>query len=256
MTKRVNSIKYIFIYLVISCLITTSCKKKNDNAAPISTTGKLTIKMNNEVSGQPVTFGQLIYTNASGSLYRIDLLKYYISNFTLIKDDNTENNFANYKLINAADTTTCNFSFDSVANGSYTAVRFYLGVDSARNHTGAQTGDLDPINGMIWTWNTGYMFFKHEGGFINDTGGTSPLTFHYGTDIALATVDIPVTKFDIKGDNHILYLKFDLNKLYDTPTVMTFNNSNIHESTLALDMPWIYRLKGNFPGAFSFDKVQ
>ena len=38
-----------------------------------------------------------------------------------------------------------------------------IGVDSLHNCSGAQSGVLDPINGMFWTWNTGYIFMKLEG---------------------------------------------------------------------------------------------
>ncbi|WP_316930094.1 MbnP family protein, partial [Hymenobacter sp. IS2118] len=36
--------------------------------------------------------------------------------------------------------------------GDYQSVSFTVGVDSARNVAGAQTGALDPNNGMFWTW--------------------------------------------------------------------------------------------------------
>ena len=44
-----------------------------------------------------------------------------------------------------------------------TIAAFTIGVDSARNVSGAQTGALDPALGMFWTWNTGYVMAKLEG---------------------------------------------------------------------------------------------
>jgi hypothetical protein len=44
-----------------------------------------------------------------------------------------------------------------------TGIRFLLGVDSARNVSGIQTGALDPARGMFWTWNSGYVMAKIEG---------------------------------------------------------------------------------------------
>ncbi|HEY1201915.1 MAG TPA: MbnP family protein, partial [Niastella sp.] len=38
-----------------------------------------------------------------------------------------------------------------------------IGVDSALNVNGVQAGSLDPLNGMFWTWNSGYIFAKLEG---------------------------------------------------------------------------------------------
>jgi hypothetical protein len=41
--------------------------------------------------------------------------------------------------------------------------RFLLGVDSLTNVSGAFGGDLDPTNGMYWTWQSGYINMKLEG---------------------------------------------------------------------------------------------
>lgn len=38
-----------------------------------------------------------------------------------------------------------------------------IGVDSLTNMSGAQGGDLDPLLGMYWTWNSGYINIKIEG---------------------------------------------------------------------------------------------
>jgi hypothetical protein len=43
------------------------------------------------------------------------------------------------------------------------AIEFLLGVDSVKNVSGVQTGALDPMNGMFWTWNSGYIMAKLEG---------------------------------------------------------------------------------------------
>ena len=105
------------------------------------------------------------------------MLKYYVSNFTLVKADGSETNFKNYQLLDASEPSSLTFALDSVLNGEYTSVKFLIGVDSSRNHTGVQDGALDPVHGMIWSWNTGYIFFKHEGNFKDSTGTTRPLIY-------------------------------------------------------------------------------
>jgi hypothetical protein len=42
------------------------------------------------------------------------------------------------------------------------SLHFTLGVDSLLNCSGPQTGALDPLNNMFWTWHSGYIFFKLE----------------------------------------------------------------------------------------------
>lgn len=45
----------------------------------------------------------------------------------------------------------------------YSHLRFCIGVDSLINESGAQGGVLDPMHGMYWAWNSGYINFKIEG---------------------------------------------------------------------------------------------
>lgn len=42
-------------------------------------------------------------------------------------------------------------------------IHFLLGVDSKTASKGIGEGALDPINGMYWTWQSGYINFKMEG---------------------------------------------------------------------------------------------
>jgi hypothetical protein len=42
-------------------------------------------------------------------------------------------------------------------------VAFLLGVDSTTSLAGVMPGDLDPVHGMYWTWQSGYIFMKLEG---------------------------------------------------------------------------------------------
>lgn len=45
----------------------------------------------------------------------------------------------------------------------YDQIQFNLGIDSATNVAGVLGGDLDPTNGMYWTWQSGYINAKIEG---------------------------------------------------------------------------------------------
>ncbi len=251
--------KFAGITLITGAILFSSCRTKdkiNSITPEIKNYGSLTVKVSNEAGGQPITFGTMSFTNAAGNKYSVDLLKYFVSNFTLIRNDGSERNFGNYKLIDASDTSTCSFTLDSVSNGSYKAIRFYLGVDSLHNHTVLNQGDLNPISGMVWSWNTGYIFFKHEGSYINDTGTSKILLYHFGTDAALSTVDIPITQFDINSNKKTLYIKFDLNSLYNAPNTINFTGNNFHQSTELSDRIWLGNLRTNFSSSFTFDKVQ
>lgn len=47
--------------------------------------------------------------------------------------------------------------------------QLYLGVDSVLNYNGVHEGSLDPINGMYWAWQTGYIHCKMEGNIVCDS---------------------------------------------------------------------------------------
>ena len=151
--------KKIILGLLVLASV-TSCKK---NPAP-ATEGDLTIKFNTVADGKEVKAGVFDYVNAAGNRYSISLLKYYVTNVVLVADDNTEYKLNNYDLIDAfSPTLFSTIESKNVPFAKYTKMKFLLGIDKDRNHSGAQDGDLDPMHNMIWTWSTGYLFLKHEG---------------------------------------------------------------------------------------------
>lgn len=245
--------KILYIAFAVS-LFFGACKKKTTDGNTDSK-GNLTIQFNNLVDGKPLVADELNYTNAAGNKYSVSLLKYYVSNVVLIKDDNTEIPLGNYDLIDGFNPT--NFSTvvaNGISYGNYTGMRFYLGIDKSRNHTGAQDGDLDPMYNMIWTWSTGYLFMKHEGKFINSNNDTVNVQYHLGTDDALATITVPIT-LDMNSANKKLNILFDLNKMYVAP-VIDFNTDNIIHSTDTADATWIQNMKANAANAFSYQSQQ
>lgn len=250
------STKYICI--VFTMLVLASCKKEENepnNSPTPSPVTDVSIKFKNQIDGQDIQFGKMIYTNAAGNMYQVDLLKYYVSNIVLVKNDGSEFALNNYDLINAKDTPTCVVQAGKVPNGTYTKMKFFVGIPQSRNHNGAQEGDLDPSMGMIWDWNTGYIFFKHEGKYKNTGGETKPLTFHFGTDRAFTTLETPIS-LEINGTSKTMHVLFNLNKAYTTPDNIDFNIDNSRQSSSASDFPWIDKLKANFGDAFAFDKVE
>lgn len=240
--------------LLLPCLLLAgalaACKKSDSTASA----AKVEVFFSNEANGRPVILDST-YVNAAGNPYTISLLKYYITNFTLLRTDSVERNFRNYDLIDQGDSSSRSFSADSVMNGDYYAVRFLLGVDYDHNHTGAQEGDLDPSKGMIWSWNTGYIFYKHEGTFKDNTGASHPFAYHYGNDRSLVSVTLPISKLSIRGVNKKLYLRLNLDSLYGAPTKLDFNADNNRMSGRDDDF-WLTIMSNNFTHAFQYVKTE
>ena len=144
-----------------------------NNKYPSANTGTLKIIFSNTANGKPIILRDSLYSNYFGEQYSISKLKYYISNISI---DNK--NAGGYYLMNAASGDS---SLEiSLEPGNYNNLEFLLGVDSTRNCSGAQSGTLDPMNDMFWTWNTGYVMFKMEGNSPASTFDLQRIEHHVG----------------------------------------------------------------------------
>ncbi|WP_412463944.1 MbnP family protein [Flavobacterium mekongense] len=59
-------------------------------------------------------------------------------------------------------------------------VCFNIGIDSVTNTSGALDGDLDPIKGMYWAWQSGYINLKIEGQSSSCQTRKNQFQFHLG----------------------------------------------------------------------------
>jgi hypothetical protein len=236
--------KQLLFLLIGISMIGFSCKKKSKN-------GSVSIAFKNTVDGLPIEKDKLLYSNLAGNKYSVSLLKYYITNTVLVKEDGTEYKLNNYDLIDEFD--KANFSTIEAGNipgGHYTKLKFYVGLDKIRNHEGAQDGDLDPLYNMIWTWNTGYIFLKHEGQLITPTNDTVVMQYHIATDEALRKIELPI-HLTVTGNPIQLNIQFDLNKIYNAP-VVDINVQPIMHSTGASDKAILNAVADNYTDAFTF----
>ncbi len=241
--------RYFFSFLMMVTLV-TGCKKENEDTAEEKVTSTINIHFENEVDGAPISSSGLIYTNPSQEAYSIDLLKYYISYISLVNDQGASVDVYEHKLIDALNTANNSISVKDFPDGNYTNIIFHLGVDHNHNHTGDQAGDLDPINGMLWTWNTGYIFFKHEGMYTKADGTNEALTYHLGTDPTYTEISLPLN-FSLNKEAKTIKLLFNLNDLYRAPVEIGFEGNNFHQSTAAGDAEWMTAITTNIPYSFS-----
>jgi len=122
-----------------------------------------------------------IYHNTFGEDLSFQKFKYYISNirFTEYPSGRTINAPETYHLVDQADPSTYSFLLQ-IPITSLSGITYLLGVDSTRNLSGAQTGDLDPTRDMFWTWNSGYIMAKIEGNSTFSSVADQAVTLHIG----------------------------------------------------------------------------
>lgn len=246
------------IALMILSTILISCAKEEVkiNNTNVNSSTNVNITFNNVVSNIPINTITSEYTNAANNKYTVDLLKYYVTNVVLVNENGGEWLAKNYNLIDMSVPSQNTISLKNVPMGKYTKMLFILGVDSSRNTSGVQDGFLDPSYGMIWTWNTGYIFFKHEGTYTNSNNEKKPLRFHLGTSPARGFVNITLPAVNLKENTNTFVVNFDLNKAYSSKTIIDFNVDNDRQSSDPADDAWIVNMKNNLENSFSFVKAE
>lgn len=215
--------------------IISSCRKDDNNTASnngndIVSLGKVKMEYFNVVGTSNLSLNNQWYRNANGDSFAVSKFNYYISNVQLMNGASlayTEPN--SYHLLQQSDLTSMNWDM-TVPVGKYTGVIFTLGVDSAHNVSGAQSGALDPSNGMFWSWNTGYIMLKFEGnspkapttnGFLQMHCGGYSGSYSSIRTVSLPFVDSAITVTSSR-EPHV-HVNADIQKLLSSPTVVDFS---------------------------------
>lgn len=177
------------------------------------------------------------FSSVNNDSISIETMRFYISKISLLKNGKeiyTEKN--SFHLIDIEKKQQFTFK---PKNTDFDAVRFCVGIDSLTNVSGAMGGELDPVNGMYWAWQSGYINFKLEGASKICLTRNNVFQFHIGGYLAphqtiqvitLSTknsskisVNIQIEKFldgiDLKTTNEIMSpgeKAVSLAKLYQT----------------------------------------
>lgn len=145
------------------------------------TTTTLTIHFVPLMNHEPLALDKKYLLEAETSPITISLLKCYVSHFSFY--NNTElvyNAPAEAFLLDCFEKSSLSRTITIPNNFTYTEVRFYLGIDNQTNEKGISGGDLDPMKGMYWTWQTGYINMKMEGTSLASGRTDHSFQFHLG----------------------------------------------------------------------------
>lgn len=228
MKKQYNSI----LFFLLSILVIASCRKRPDpvpvvNHPVIADTPKLKIVFENTVNGVPLVLGST-YKNANNDSFLINTYKYYISNIQLFSSDGSSyNESESYHLISQEIDNSKTFYIKNLPSGNYNKIHFLIGVDSLRCVSGAQSGDLDPILGMFWDWESGYVMAKLEGnspqspsGYIayHITGYAGP----YNT-LKWVTLELPNEAIVKKDRIPVIHIQSNIAEWFKDPKMVKFS---------------------------------
>ena len=144
------------------------------------------------------------YQNNYADNFIINKLQFYISDLRFYSQNKEVLEYhKKYILIDIENENSLKISIPS--NLMFDQVLFNIGIDEETNKTGAKGGDLDPIHGMYWTWNSGYINFKLEGLYNNN----NEFMFHIGGFMKPYNTLQKVKINKAKEHNNKLELNFD-----------------------------------------------
>ncbi|MFM1999057.1 MAG: hypothetical protein RL204_1004 [Bacteroidota bacterium] len=134
-----------------------------------------------EVMGEDLVAGRSYLVDSKSDSVRIDVLKYYVSNVKLMRDDSVVfDAVGRFVLVDIRDTSSMLVTLEVEPTIFFNKIKFDIGIDSATNLKGALGGALDPTKGMYWAWHSGYINFKLEGSSSECKSRKNKFQYHLG----------------------------------------------------------------------------
>lgn len=131
---------------------------------PFFGSGQLTIDVNLSVGKQAVELNQPLQLNDHS--FQLEQVRFYLSKFEFYQDNQLVVRDSAAYLIDLETDSTRKLIFPQINAFQINEIRFLFGIDSITNTSGAMSGALDPMHGMYWSWQSGYINCKLEGKFL------------------------------------------------------------------------------------------
>ena len=210
------------------------------------------------------------YTNTAGESYKVNALRYYISKIKLKTNDGrthtdevASDGSKGYYLIDESEDESHHITLENVPPADYSEITFTIGVDANQVTEGAQTGALDPAEGMFWSWNSGYIFMMFEGESEDSSDPDKAVLYHVGgykSDASVPNLANNIrTKTLSTGDEPAMvrsaktpevHIIVDVNKFFDSPNEISFAETPVQHSPADNT-----KVADNYVNAFVIDHV-
>jgi len=129
---------------------------------------------------QIIKIGKTYYSPTLDDSVQFETLRFYISDVAFFNDEQKIGELTQrYLLIDTEHPATFSALFPD-KNHTFNNIRFNIGIDSLTHLQGVMGDDLDPIHGMYWTWQSGYINFKLEGITSSCPARNHLFQFHIG----------------------------------------------------------------------------
>lgn len=178
--KKVLFILLAFVVVIASC---------DPDVEPTMTTTDLTLNFKGKVGEENLVFFKYYPTENGDSLY-LNVVHFFISDIRLVNgneetqiEDIAVLDFVNNHAIDSEQGET--ITIEGVDVGTYTGIKFGIGVDSVLNKTiPADYERSEPLANAseYWEWRETYIFGKFEGRFQANDGTQTGYAYHPGTN--------------------------------------------------------------------------
>jgi len=244
---------YKLLALVIcSILLFNACEK--EELKHECKRGPFHLSFNTLVDGEQFVLNDTLYEDYLGRKYRVELLKFYLSNWALEKQDGSMVSFGAVNLVDYSSKNTLNI--DAIIDtGVYVNLHFGVGLDSLMN--ASDPTDFESLNPLsvaqntYWPWASKYKFFMFEGR-VDTLGGQDPnviFSYHSGFDTLYREITLPLQDLFITSEADSIVLQMDLARVVkgDAGVVDFVDEPFSHSLT---DFEIVETISNNLPDAF------
>ena len=228
--------KAFTIFFVLLLAVMTACEKDPPIKPKIEDgSGSLELSFRGFVSGESFVVGE-VFKDITGRSFRIDGLRFYVTDIFVINEDGSESLLQEVALIDFSKNHTGasgkvlhegigeNLYFD-LPPGKYRGVRLGIGVVDRLNAEGPSAFDTDdhPLgvnNGMHWSWASGYKFVELSGKVdtslvMDSTKVNAGFEYHTGMDTLYRELNFDGYPFEmVIGEEQQIILEFDIAKWF------------------------------------------
>ena len=209
-------------HFAVLSLLTTICVSSALNLYA----QQIIVRMLPVVKDKALLFDTLIYRNATNQEFSVTRFRWYGTNIRC-GGNTIDFPIADANLFDAEDSASLKTLAVMAPAGEYSWLSFDIGVDSLRNCTGVQEGALDPIHGMFWSWNSGYIFLKLEGFAPRSSAPGNKLEYHIGgfrpPAVCLRSVRLPFRSLHLTTSSTLVVeIAVDIAEIFDHPKSIDF----------------------------------
>lgn len=200
--------KYL-ILAIFTILVFGSCDKDECSEASFN------LSLNIYVEEELFNINTSMYDDYMNRKYRVELLKFYLSNCALEKKDGTIVPITDVVLVDAASEFPLSMKV-TIETGTYVNLNFSIGLDSIMNASDPasflSTHPLSIANNTYWSWASKYKFFMMEGRVDSQSDGNPDAIFSYhsGFNSLYREISLPLNDFCNTSAGSALVLQLNL----------------------------------------------